>query len=278
MIEDQFYSTDCYRCEHLYFENPTFKKIPVSFLITMENSQRRDSYLKELKHFRPTSHVVIVHNKGFKKCYKQNVATSYQDLWHANLHIFKLTESWKHPILLMEDDVNFTTHFQNYAPEIEHFVLQENVEVYNLGCVPVISNPVSTGNHCRVFCFGSTHAMIYSYEVRKRLLQENAISFNTEDLHDSYIGKMCTCFTHVYPCAVQNIPKTNNRDNWPLFSKIYLNLFAFTEPDIDGYVFYYLQHALLYFGGIIPFLLMLILVLIVFTKTYRRMGHKTLYV
>ncbi len=278
MIEDQFYSTDCYRCEHLYFENPTFKKIPVSFLITMENSQRRDSYLKELKNFRPTSHVVIVHNKGFKKCYKQNVATTYQDLWHANLHIFKLTESWKHPILLMEDDVNFTTHFQNYAPEIENFVLQENVEVYNLGCVPVVSNPASTGNHCRVFLFGAAHAMIYSYEVRKRLLQENAISFNTEELHDGYIGKMCTCFTHLYPCAVQNMPQTNNRVNWPLFSKIYLNLFAFTEPDIDGYVFFYLQHALLYFGGIIPFLLMLILAGIVFTKTYRRMGHKTLCV
>lgn len=267
----------CYRLEHLHFENPTFKKIQVSFLITMENSQRRDLYMRELKLFRPTAHVIIVHNKGYKKCFKKDVSKPYHDLWHANLEIFKMVSAWKHPILILEDDVNFTAHFPDYAGEIENFVEQEEVQVYNLGCVPILCSPIFNKNHARVFLFGGTHAVIYSYEARKKLIKKNSISFNTKLLHDEYVSTHCGSFTHKYPCAVQTIPFTENQEtSWPLYSKVYLKMYAFTEPEIDGYVFYYFQHSALYFGGVVPlFILILCSICLVCRKQWLRQRIKS---
>ena len=241
----------CYRFEKLHFENPVFRRVPTSFLITMEASTRRQAYLEELSRVRPTAEVIVLHNTGFETCAKENVRESHQDLWHANLEIFKETAHIDAPILILEDDVKFTDHLKRYAGDIEEFVLAENVELYNLGCVPVVCGKVSKGNHYRVHLFGAAHAILYSHDVRQRLLFENSRVFHL-GLHDLYVSKNCKCFTHKFPCAVQAMPQTVNRRNWLLISKLYLSLWKFTRYDRDGLMFYELQHRMLGFGGVLP--------------------------
>jgi hypothetical protein len=49
-----------YHYEILHFDDPAFKQIPISFLITMIDSKRKSQFLHELKSFRPTRMVVIM--------------------------------------------------------------------------------------------------------------------------------------------------------------------------------------------------------------------------
>ena len=74
--------------------------------------------MQELRRVRPTAEVIVLHNMGYKRCSKENVSNSHQDLWHANLEVFRRTAHLETPILVLEDDVKFTDHIKQYAADI----------------------------------------------------------------------------------------------------------------------------------------------------------------
>ena len=127
---------DCYEIETLHFDNPVFKNVGLTILITMKNSSRRIQYMKQLSENKPTSTVVILHNKGFKNCPKENVNNSLQDLWHANqkaISLYRLVHENK-PLLILEDDVEFLPNFKIDAKRIEMFFMRKKGACsYNLG-------------------------------------------------------------------------------------------------------------------------------------------------
>ena len=62
----------CYRFETLQLSTGKFDKcVSACYVLTMEGSKRRSKYLYQLKTFKPFSKIIIVHNKGFKKCKKK---------------------------------------------------------------------------------------------------------------------------------------------------------------------------------------------------------------
>ena len=86
-------SWDGYRLETLHFDRPVLNSVPVSFLLTLEGSPRRRTYIDVLQRYRPTRTVVIIHNAGFRKVAKEGVTSISQDLWHANQLAARLVPS-----------------------------------------------------------------------------------------------------------------------------------------------------------------------------------------
>lgn len=56
---------NCYEEELLEFADPLFRTISTAYVITMVGSKRRDGYMRQLREYRPTARVVVLHNRGF---------------------------------------------------------------------------------------------------------------------------------------------------------------------------------------------------------------------
>ena len=86
------------------------------YIITMENSDRHEKMISELKKNKPFHKIKILYNKGFKNTNKvlPENGTNY-DLVDANRHIFMdaMSNDYEN-ILIFEDDVCF---YENYTTQ-----------------------------------------------------------------------------------------------------------------------------------------------------------------
>ena len=202
---------DCYRLETLSFSNPTLRTVPVSYLITMHNSKRRRSYMHQLRTFRPTSTVIIVHNKGFRRCSKEGVASPSQDLWHANKFIASLSKG-KDPVLILEDDVQFTSHFVEKREAIDSFLYcrRDRRVAYSLGLQGLITLPFGK-EHIRFLSAGFAHAVVYT---RPALNLFSRIGIPSWGVHDLILYSLLSVYGPRRACAVQRYEVTPNSRRW----------------------------------------------------------------
>lgn len=232
-----------YQYEVVHYNDSAFKRIPVSFLITMIDSKRKSQFIRELKSFRPTRTTVIVYNQGYKSTNKQNVTNSGQDLWHANTHIFQLTQHMKHPVIVFEDDIEFDLRSRHLCSHIESFVLTQkhNVHAYNLGCVPLISKPTIDRIHMRVYIQLFSQAVIYTRAGRDML-----INTKISRLHDLEMSRFANCYASKIPLAYQKIVPTTNSNN--TISHAYARLF-----DAQNFpaTFFNFHACMGYIGGVV---------------------------
>ena len=218
----------CYRDEVFYFDDPLFKRIHTSYIITMEGSDRRESYLKQIARFKPTQKVVVRHNTGYKKCNKDEwVDTTAKDLWHANLSIMRDVSD--DAVLIMEDDVEFTDDVFRMAPLIEEFVLTNDVDAYSLGGTVFLSNMFESGIHRRVYTGGEAQAIVYTKNGMNKLLLSPHIFW----VHDLENSTKLRYYQSVPSCAYQERigVYTENQNIWDPFHLIYwlVNKFESTQ-------------------------------------------------
>lgn len=246
------FSDDCYTLEVLTFEDPLFTTIPTAYLITMTGSSRRNRYLHQLRRYRPTGRVVVVHNRGFRACKKPAwVTTSAMDLWHANATILaKHVQESDAPVLVLEDDVEFTEDLVSKCREIEAFVAQEHVDVYSLGSAAWLSYPVDW-NHLRVLYASLTQAVIFTNKGARRFQEvEPGLGFHDFDMYSQLSSYMGTT-----PTATQRFEHTANAELWTGpgdFLIRYNNAF--------GGSFFHVHALMSAMGGIIPFYVSLLLI------------------
>lgn len=222
-----------------------FKSFKYSFLITMENSHRRNSYMEQLNTYRPTSNVIIIHNKGFKKSKKKDVNNTGQDLWYTNRFIFKMCQDIEEPILVMEDDMEFCNTY--LITEIEKIIMTKKMDAFNLGCLPFFSIPIDS-THCRTYCFAYTHAVIYTSDGRKRLIKKKIKRF-----HDTELSWLMKAYQPLTPTCIQKIEQTKNTNHIGL---IYTNLF---KADKNPKSFFEHHSLMSVCGGVIPFYTVLVI-------------------
>ena len=122
ILPKNFYDSNCYREEVLFFPKSLWNNKLVTYLITLEGSNRRERYMKELHRVKPSMQVIILHNKGFKKCFKEGVYSPGQDLWHANQEIFRRCEADSRSVLILEDDVQFTSNIKHLQQSLLSFL------------------------------------------------------------------------------------------------------------------------------------------------------------
>jgi hypothetical protein len=276
-----------YREEILYFEDPVFTLFDTTYLITMEGSHRRSSYLRMLNIHRPTRRVIIVHNPGFSSNQKPKwVRNSTNDLWHANQYVLqRAIDNGEDYCFIVEDDFEFIPTYATYVPHIESFLSSRNMNtphntIYNLGCAPILNSVWQTTksesdgtsfSHYRVFSAGFAHSVIYSRLACRHLLTHCAVF---DGLHDMMIHRECSVFTSQIPICIQELNEnTNNRKNWPVLSSTLLRL-IYLLLGSDSYGVFRLFHNSLWIGGLSSVCLVLF---ILFSYSIRRIHNRICY-
>ena len=255
----------CTRDEVFTFSDPVlFPSVPITYVITMEGSHRYHELVRELRAYRPTRKVVIVHHKSLSNCARPHgVSTPSQDLWRNNLMIAKRDPN--SPVMILEDDVHFLPAVRDYAEHIDQTIANNRCEIYTLGIAPMMSFS-SSNEDMTILLGGCTQAVLFSTRARQRLVRDygedlsyKAIPKSTVNtlgipwLHDHEIYYMFHTLAPKKPCAVQSQPLTENQKEWGNF--VTDIVFDFSGAREDGTVLFEIHHALgYYFGGLIPFL------------------------
>lgn len=250
---------DCYETETLHFDNPAFEKICLTVLITMKDSNRRVQYMRQLSENKPTATVVILHNKGFKKCRKENVRNTLQDLWHANQKAISLSSLLQKnkPLLILEDDVEFLPNFQTNARLIEKFFIrQKGACSYNLGSHVVLSVP-SFASHIRVLLGGTNQAVLYNAKALKKM---SSVQIGMVP-HDLVLTLKIKTYIYKKPLTFQKLTQTANSKAWnicgiPLLISKMLGLGS-SQKSFET------SHFLASFGGILPCLVGIVISILI---------------
>ena len=261
----------CTRDEVLTFSEPVlFPSVPVTYAITMEGSSRYNNLIQELKTYRPTRTVVIVHHKSMSECARPAwVKSTADDLWNNNLMIAKRNPDA--PVLILEDDVHFLPAVREYAAHIDTVIAGNQCELYSLGVAPLITFP-SSSKDLSIVLAGSSQAVLFSTAGRQRLLREygDDPSYKTPlPLHDLETYFRFHALTSMKPCAAQPHPPTLNRQQWD--NPICRFFFYATGAEQDGTLYYQLAHVAGFFGGLFTLILLsLVNLVLLFTRAPSR--------
>lgn len=267
----------CSYDEIIMFPGPVlFPSIPITYVITLEGSNRYKQLLHELNTYRPTRKVVIVHHKSMTDCTRpQWVTKPSEDLWNNTLMIAKRDPNV--PVLILEDDVHFLPRVHDYAQHIDEIVASNKCELYSLGLLSPLDFPLV--NDIRVVLAGGAHAVIYSANGRYRLVREYgenasyknsmmrslATSLGIVWLHDAEIYYQFHTLAPKEPCAVQSFPLTENQKEWG--GELIYMVFYLTGAREDGTAIFEMHHTIsFYFCGTIPFIVLIFCCLFVAYK------------
>jgi hypothetical protein len=162
----------------------------------------------------------VLYNSGYKHytkyLHQKQVLTTYEDILHAYLYIFKECQQYQN-ILILEDDVIFSSNLtqKRIVHDINKFILQNEPHCYALGCLPIIVNPFSIiSKHVDVLMSGCSHACIYSRDCRQKIL--SCIYAYQYKLDIDHIKNRIITHKHMYykPLCLQCFPETHNKQVW----------------------------------------------------------------
>jgi hypothetical protein len=206
-----------YRYESILSQNGLFDNyIDTVYILTMENSSRKDSYMEQIKKYNPHSHIIIQYNKGFKnthkQLYKQNTV---HDLNDAYYHVFLHAKNHKYTnILVLEDDFFFDNITNDDVHEIGIFINNNDYHIYNLGCGFNISFPHTIKHHIS-FISSCSHSIIYNIKYIEFYIKIYNKGF--EEMCDNIWNRFDILkFKYYKPVCFQIFPVTENIKNSPL--------------------------------------------------------------
>ena len=228
-----------YRYEVITSKNGLFDNyIDVAYILTMENSTRRNDYMEQIKKYNPHSKIIIQHNKGFKKCtkqlYKQNTVHDINDAYY---HVFLHAKSNNYNnILIFEDDFFFDNVKNKDIHEIGMFITNNNYHIYNLG--PIINIGINkTLYHKQNIIMTSAHGVAYNklyfdYYINYYNKQNSDLGCD-EIWADIYLKK----YSYYKPICFQLCPLTDNLKNWSLYW-LCVHLIKITKLDKSHKAYY----------------------------------------
>ena len=202
-INDKAYQFELIENDSGLFNNDV---INTTYVIHLEGNGRYENILKQIKQFKTTNKIYILHNKGFKTGLKQDyIDKAPLDLVDAYLTCFKHASNNNYKnVLIFEDDFICDEKLldKSITNDISYFIKTKENEkfCYHLGVVPIVSS-TSFGNHRQLFIGGGTHAVIYSNE-----FIQYALSYTQKDIKDwdifkgmnfidnSYMYDKCLCY------------------------------------------------------------------------------------
>ncbi len=243
---------ESYRHEYIESKHGLFDNyIDCAYILTMENSTRRESYMDQLRKYNPHSKVIIQHNLGFKKCKKQLYEqNTVHDLNDAYYHVFlHARENDYTNILIFEDDFFFDKITEKDINEIGMFINNNNFHIYNLG--PIVNIGINeTLYHKRNIIMSSTHGVIYNklyfdYYIEHYNKQNSNLSCD-ELWIDTYLKK----YSYYKPICFQLVTETDNSKNWSLYL-LCKYLIKITKLDKNHKAYYSITYLCTFIGYVL---------------------------
>jgi hypothetical protein len=212
-------NSNCYIFEKRQYNNGFLDSfVDATYILTMEDSNRKDNYEIQLKEFIPTKIVYIVYNKGYKKCNKELFKqTSNYDIIDANLNIMNhsLKNNYNN-ILILEDDFIFNKDIKDnkIINEIK-YLFYNNINdtfYFNLGPFPILFYPSLNTNIYRGIHNPASQSIIYNKNIIFKITNDKNI--NNYYHIDQYLTKNYKNYFYKIPLSYQTIPETENKKYW----------------------------------------------------------------
>jgi hypothetical protein len=247
-----------YRYELIKNENGMFDNyVDMVYILTMEDSNRKEQYMKQINTYIPHKNILIQYNKGFKNCKKElNKQDTINDLNDAYYHAFlnALQQNYKN-IIIFEDDFLFDHNINQFIVDyIGKFIKNNDYHIYHLGSIFHISIP-TLSMHLKSYFLVSSHGVIYNRDYIYYYIKKYEKGLNKPNdmvWNDLNIIK----YTYYKPLCFQIATETENSSNWILSSIIIkinklLNLHKNYQP---GYKIYNIISLIISFHLIYLFL------------------------
>ena len=220
----------CYTFEKLNYEYGFLDThVDVTYIIHLENSGRYDNIIKQLEKTKPTKTVYILMNKGYSKCNKVGIKSSYADLTDSYLQIFKHAQQQNFGnILILEDDFIFSEKIKEkeHITNINNFLEKKSADnfIYFLGAIPWLLIPYDSYNY-RCMLSTGTHSIIYSKSHRDDFLENFNRKMLVTDWDVNYQINLTSKFIYYTPLCYQIFGDTENSKN-SKFENKYLSLLS----------------------------------------------------
>ena len=174
-INEKAYQFELIENESSLFDNEV---INVTYIIYLEGNGRYEYILKQIKQFKTTNKIFILHNKGFKTGLKDPFINKPPlDLFDAYLTCFKHASNNNYKnVLIFEDDFICDDKLldKSITNDISKFIKSKENEscCYYLGVRPAVTSK-AFGNHRTLFIGVGSHAIIYSDKFIKQILKND---------------------------------------------------------------------------------------------------------
>lgn len=215
--ENKFYKNlDGYYLKKYNIENPNIDLgVQATYVIHLLGNGRLDSINEQFSKFRIVGHNYILYNQGYK-CGKKNaiVKSPGIDLINAYLYIFSHAKKKKYEnIIILEDDFFFSDNIlvDSQQKAIKDFIKNPFYNLYYLGCLPYIRNPINNFTS-RLYLSTGTHGIIYSLKFIENSLKITNRIYDITDW-DIYLT-LYTRYMSSIPLCYQLFPETPNRKDW----------------------------------------------------------------
>jgi len=246
--------------------------IDMCYVLTMENSNRKEQYMNQLELYKPLSKVIIQINKGYKTCsknlYKQ---ASAQDLNHSYLNAFDHAKNNNYKnILIFEDDFFFDRITQENVNSIGDFINNNKYHVYNLGPIIHMSYPVSFEHH-KSFYQATSHAVIYSSLYIDYYLN-NYDNMKLSPVDQLWNSKKIKKYKYYKSICYQTFPVTENQANWgqelDKISRLRVTFLKYLIKKLNLDNTHYPGYIVFNIFGYTPLILLIIIVLYLLINIY----------
>lgn len=202
---DEFYTINPVN----FTDNPTFKHVDATFILTLEDSNRKisDPFILNL-----TKETCEFINKGYKKTKKPyNISSTNMDIIYTYYRLFKYINKYTNykNVLVLEDDAQTLDDEVKHYNYIDNYVNKPNFDLLSLGTGGIFLK-TDDPNVYSVLFGGGAQCIIYSKSSRQNLILK-LLKGNFEGLYDLEYLNIKTYYT---PLIVQLFPPTENRENW----------------------------------------------------------------
>jgi len=254
--------TECYSYETIAeSENPIFKNVDLTIVLTMKNSNRfkKDPLLLNL-----SKRTIYQYNKCYKNCEKPDtIKRTVEDLTHAYYTAFEYSKKYNN-VIILEDDAEVLNYEISHYKKIDSYIGSNDFTIISMG---------SLGFFTRIDeMFYETHPMACS--------QAQIISKKTRDdvqkliLNKKFMGHIDAVYFSeqnvlVYhePLIVQVLSETENFQNWggaPLWAhRLSAKIQGLRESKQGWYKAYLLCKAGVEFREHQKFILILLIILLI---------------
>lgn len=237
-------------------DNPTFKHVDATFILTLEDSNRKisDPFLLNLA--KETFEFI---NKGYKKTKKPyNISASLMDINYTYYSLFKYINKYTNykNVLVLEDDAQTLDDNVKHYNYIDNYVNRPNFDLLSLGSGGIYLKTDDPRVYSVLFCAGA-QCIIYSKNSRQNLILK-LLNGDFKGLYDLHYINMKLYYL---PLIVQLFSPTENRKNWYFSSLLvfFIEMLKLDKDIVAWYKLYWLCENAIY---IILLILIIILIMI----------------
>ena len=187
----------CYKLEKLVCRGkPIFREVEDLYVLIMEGSENEKNVREQLRKYPLCKNMWLQWNKGFKKCKKEYVDGTQNDIFHANVNVFKKCK--KSRVLILEEDFIIYPEILEASKNIDDFLKDKNPEFFTFGSI-MLGKEQKYGDFMKIINKFGTQACIYN-----NIASEKVIKFYESNKHKTIdIDVYTTSFLQMYTYLIK---------------------------------------------------------------------------